>query len=307
MKRFATFLMTTLIVAAASAQDVVNEELDVEEPLRRYTVEVVIFSYVEDVSVGSEIFLPDDPPPVEDVLLDEDGNPIIPEDEQIPVFADDIITVEASEEKEEAEEEPLTWVITQVAGDDDVMANIDIPAVEGELDDDVEPNPFQLVLLTEDEFVLGNAIRKFELLDAYETIMHFGWTQPAFPEEETPAIELRLLAEPPEGLDGTFTLYRSRYLHLVVDLAFDAPGEFDEEVMDDDAFFSFGDAQRQYGDESEQLPVRFRIQENRIFKNGDLRYFDHPKFGVLAKVSRLEEPEEEEPGSGPEALALGSQ
>ena len=26
-------------------------------------------------------------------------------------------------------------------------------------------------------------------------------------------------------------------------------------------------------------------------KNGELRYFDHPKFGVLAKITRVEEPE----------------
>ena len=40
-------------------------------------------------------------------------------------------------------------------------------------------------------------------------------------------------------------------------------------------------------------PVRYRIQENRILKNGELRYFDHPKFGVLAKVTRVEDEEED--------------
>jgi hypothetical protein len=28
-------------------------------------------------------------------------------------------------------------------------------------------------------------------------------------------------------------------------------------------------------------------------KNGDIRYFDHPKFGVIAKITRVEETEEE--------------
>ena len=162
-----------------------------------------------------------------------------------------------------------------------------------------ELNPFELVLLPEEEFTLIDAARQFELLDAYKTMMHFGWTQPTFPEEDTPAIELRLLAEPPEGLAGTLTLYLSRYLHLVVDLALDAPDEFEVEVVDDDSFFSFGDARERYGDDTafEPMPVRFRIQENRILKNGELRYFDHPKFGVLAKVTRVEEPEEEDEDS----------
>jgi len=280
MKRYATILTALLAFGAVSAQDAADQELAEEEPLRRYTVEVIIFSYEENVSVGSEIFLPDELPPVEDVLLDEDGNPILPDDEATPVFAD-VVEVEEAEE-----EEPLTWVVAPPASDE---------PIDGE--EAQEPNPFQLVLLTEDEFLLGDALRKFELLDAYETITHFGWTQPAFPEEETPPIELQLLAQAPKGLEGTFTLYLSRYLHLVIDLALDAPDAFEEEVIDDDDFFSFGDAQRQYGEEADALPVRFRIQDDRIFKNGDLRYFDHPKFGVLAKVTRVEEPEEDASGA----------
>jgi hypothetical protein len=39
----------------------------------------------------------------------------------------------------------------------------------------------------------------------------------------------------------------------------------------------------------------YRIQEDRIVRNGELRYYDHPKFGVIAKITRIEEeaPEEE--------------
>jgi hypothetical protein len=163
-------------------------------------------------------------------------------------------------------------------------------------DDDAKANLFQLALLREDAFTLTDAADRFDLLDAYETLMHFGWTQPAFPEQETPAIELQLLAETPPGLAGTLTLYLSRYLHLVVDLAMDAPQEFAAEVVDDDAFFNFGDARQRYEDDELDIPiVRFRIQEDRILKNGELRYFDHPKFGVLAKVTRVEEPEADEP------------
>ena len=32
----------------------------------------------------------------------------------------------------------------------------------------------------------------------------------------------------------------------------------------------------------------YRIEEDRIVKNGDVRYFDHPKFGVVVKVTRVE-------------------
>jgi len=262
MKRFATLLTTALFLGTAAAQQAIDDELVEEQPLRRYTVEVIVFSYEENVSVGSEIFLPDEPPPKEELLLDEDGNPILVDDELAPVFSDN------------------------------VAARIPIASDA----DERKLNPIQLVLLPKDEFTLVDAERKFELLDAYKTMMHFGWTQPMFSEEESPAIELQQLAKPPEGLSGTLTLYLNRYLHLVVDLALDAPDEFEKEVVDDDAFFSLGDARARYGNDFafEPMPVRFRIQENRILKNGELRYFDHPKFGVLAKVTRVEEPKEEE-------------
>jgi len=290
MSRFATLLTTVLFLASAGAQEAVVDELVEEQPIRRYTVEIIVFSYEENVSVGSEIFLPDEPPPEEEPLLDEDGNPILTDEDLVPVFSDDM----AAEVVEE--DAPPAWAVV-LPVNTTVDGEAVVPIVTGE--DAGDLNPFELVLLPEEEFTLVDAARQFELLDAYKTMMHFGWTQPTFPEEDTPAIELRLLAEPPEGFGGTLTLYLSRYLHLVVDLALDATDEFEVEVVDDDSFFSFGDARERYGDDYafEPMPVRFRIQENRILKNGELRYFDHPKFGVLAKVTRVEEPEEEDEDS----------
>ena len=40
--------------------------------------------------------------------------------------------------------------------------------------------------------------------------------------------------------------------------------------------------------------MRYRLQENRIVKNAETRYFDHPKFGVVAKVVRVEDLVDEE-------------
>jgi hypothetical protein len=267
MKRIAPILISTLCLATAVAQDdALQEELEEAPKIRRYTVEVIVFSYLEDVSVGTEQFLPDEPPPEEDPLLDEDGNPI-----------ENLDDLEA--------EEPFFWIVGSGEDDENEYQN-----------ENDEQARFELVLLTEDEYQLSDAIRQFELLDAYEMILHTGWTQPTYPQEETPPIELQLLGETPDGLNGTLTLYLSRYLHLVVDLALDAPVEV-VELPDKNSFFSFEDARRRYGrdfDAPAPQPVRYRIQENRIVKNGELRYFDHPKFGVLARIARVEEPEEEE-------------
>ena len=277
MKRIAPILISTLCLATAVAQDdAVQEELEEAPEIRRYTVEVIVFSYLEDVSVGTEQFLPDEPPPEEEPLLDEDGNPI-----EAPEEPEDAVAEIIDPDLEIEEEEPFVWIVG--IGEDDA-------------DENDEQAKFELVLLTEDEYQLSDAIRQFELLDAYETILHTGWTQPTYPQEETPPIELQLFGELPDGLNGTLTLYLSRYLHLVVDLALDAPVEV-VELPDENSFFSFDDARRQYSrdfDAPPPQPVRYRIQENRIVKNGELRYFDHPRFGVLARIARVEEPEEEE-------------
>lgn len=260
MNKIGTFLIFALCFASAAAQDELLE-LDLEEEVRRYTVEIIIFSYEENVAVGTEIFLPDKPRSVKGLLDGADEAGFDPD--------------EGYDEDEVASEE------------DDAKSRI---------------REIEFTLLTEDELTLDKAARQFALLDVYETIMHFGWTQPTFPQEETPPIELRVLGKPPKGLEGSFTLYLGRYLHLVVDLALDAPDTFDESatvdapIYSDDSVYSYGDSRRHRDDgfDTRARPVRYRIQEDRIVKNGELRYFDHPKFGVLAKITRVEEEENAE-------------
>ena len=285
MRILTALLAGFLFAPLALSQDAdIDPDAAAEEPVRRYTVEVIIFSYTEDASVGTEIFPPDPLPSLEEPLLDEDGNPILPDD--IPVYGDDVPV--AQETVAEQELLPAWVVVPGFAPDTAASAR---PLTAG----DDKPDPFHLVLLAEDDFSLMDVADRLERLDAYETLMHFGWTQPTFPEEATPPIELQQLAEPPPGLDGTLTLYLSRYLHLVIDLALDAPDNFEEEIVDEDSFFRFGDSRPTYEDEfAPATPVvRFRIQEDRILKSDELRYFDHPKFGVLARVMRVEEPEDE--------------
>ena len=249
LNKLRIFLLAALLPAPLIAQDVV-EELEAPE-IRRYAVEVIVFRYAQEVAVGSEVFLPDEPEePVADDVLE--------------IFED------ISDEPAMPEEEP-------------------------------EPLPdIEMVLLEEEEFQLLDVYEKLELLDAYEPLMHFGWTQATWPEEQTEAIPLALFARPPEGLDGALTLYLSRYLHLVVDLALHDPDSPKPGDLPPQAEYDYNGYDVEYGyQDAQQLPARpvhFRLQENRILRTGELRYFDHPKFGVLAKVTRIEEEEEPEDG-----------
>jgi hypothetical protein len=278
MNKITALLAALSLTSVASAQD---EIVEGAVSVRRYAVELIVFAYAEDVSPGTEIFPPDEPPVIEESLLPVDPDGIIVFDETVA-------------EPQAAATEP------------------DVPEVEEE----VAKAPWaETVLMLEDEFSMQAVIERLELLDAYEPMLHVGWTQVALPEDESQPIELLYFGDPPAGLDGSFTLYLGRYLHLVVDLALDANAstgdesqEFEEPISEEPEFdepaIIYGDARQQFDDELPAIEgrVRYRIQEDRIMRNGDTRYFDHPKFGVIAKVSRVEErPDETEPsGDTPE-------
>ena len=214
-------LLLPLFSATAFAQDALEEE-DIPE-VRRYTVEMIVFTYEQNVATGSEVFVPDEPPPIDPLLA---GEPV----------------------------------------DGEMMdALSSVPEVTFANDE----RKYELVMLPEDDFTLLDVFERLDNLSAYTPLLHFGWTQPTYPEEVTRARPLDSFVRPPPGLAGDLRMYLSRYLHLAINLQLDAP-------VDGIAV---------------SYPVRYRIEEDRIFRNGELRYFDHPKFGVLAKISRVEEEE----------------
>ena len=258
--RLAAILFTTSFAVAVAQQEqepLPEEEAEEEvEPVRRYTVELIVFTYGEGVSSGTEIWIPEEP---------------ITEPALESVYSDSF----------DEFDEPLT--------------EIEVPAVGRRYMD------LELALLTEDDFTMNGIYDKLTELEAYEPILRTGWTQPTYERDLTASIPLRTLAESPPWLEGKLTLYLGRYLHLVVDLTMDSDRS-EHPAGDESAagVLSFGDSriQNEYGaiDAYGNLivpSVRYRIFEDRIMKNGDIRYFDHPKFGVVAKTTRYEEPEEE--------------
>jgi len=262
--RTASFLMTAFFAtmispAMAQVDSEPLQEGEAEEtvdPIRRYTVELIIFAYAESASIGGEIWIADEPA-IEAAY--ESSN-----DNYFGDFAED-----------------LTEIETSVA-----HRYMDL----------------ELVLSGEDDYTMNGIYDKLVRLDAYEPLVRTGWTQPTYEKEVTASIELQTLAESPPWLDGSLTLYLGRYLHLVVDLTMNADRTTTEKIgAGSDGEPTFGDSRVRddyaaidaYG-EVLAPPIRYRILEDRIMKNGDIRYYDHPKFGVVAKVTRFEEPQEDE-------------
>ena len=278
MKIVPILLLPLLAVGAlAEESDLAEEPVDV----RRYTVELMIFAYEQGQSGGSEIFIPDEPPPI-DYGADEELIDFIFGDEMPPTdFAS--------------------------PADDPELAEIELVLHERQVDPD---DPYAFVMLPEEDFVLSDIVAGLDELDAYIPLMHFGWTQPMFPEQEPEVRLLSSFATPPEGLEGDLSLYLSRYLHLALNLQMDSTTlekfanpevvGVSQEASESESVpdrYVFGDGTNQFefddmgGDGLAAFPVRYRIEEDRIVRNGELRYYDHPKFGVLAKITRVEEQE----------------
>ncbi len=251
------------------------------EPIRRYKVELIVFEYNAGSAADTELFTPD-VVPLEDESLSEFPLQEHADDEQLEasqllVFADNVV------DEEEILPPPFT-------AEELILNQISTHEQAG------------LKVLDPSEYVLNDIYDKLVDLDAYTPLVRTAWIQETIEEDLTTPINLRRLGNSPLRLNGTVTLYLSRYLHLVVDLA------LDEKAARSDPYAQpgpsagtpyYGDNRSRsdydfgYAQEYRSAPVHFRIEEDRIVRNGELRYYDHPKFGVLAKVTRVEEVRQE--------------
>lgn len=111
---------------------------------------------------------------------------------------------------------------------------------------------------------------KFKLTGAYETLRrsrnyqplaHFGWTQPGYPRDDAKFLTINSLVPAGSGVVGQVALSRGRYLHLTVDLVYDAPA-----VGSDPA-------------------QRFVLRQSRRMRSNERHYLDSPRFGVIAIVT----------------------
>ena len=277
-------------LAACAAKAVEAEEPPPE--LREYAVEVIVFRYASGAYGGTELF-PPDPPPEEP-----------PIDPGIPEFGDATAPRGAAGELPEADEPPTEPV-------DEAVEPEDSPEDLADDRDDGDDQGPGYDVMPGSELTLGETLDRLERLDAYEPVLHFGWRQRLTAFAESEPIPLAELAAPAPGLDGSFELYLSRFLHLAVELEQEAePGPPDARLgrpRSDPLFDARSPAA--FGVEPPAGPVTapsifYRISEDRIFKSGDLRYFDHPKFGVVVKIDRVErDPDEAElPPAGEEML-----
>lgn len=220
-----------------------------EEEIRRYSVELIIFEHVDRASAGTEVFLPDEQPGRE---------------------VDSLLTATNEARSSDA---PMPAVRNENAG----------------LEETPTYEEAGLTLLGPEEYLLDDVYGHLRRLDAYRPIMRTAWIQATYEKDVTLPVTLRRLGNPPLRLDGTVTLYLGRYLHLVIDLSLEekAPQRM---PATGNRLRRFGGDRSDFRFDSEfiQPSIFYRISEDRIVRSGELRYYDHPRFGVVAKISRVE-------------------
>lgn len=253
------------------------------ETLPRYRVELIVFAYSDSVNASTEMWLPDEIPvaaPEEEATMD-----------LLPVPEPEIITELDEELLREQEARELEEISGLLEDDDLVALEFAIDVVE-----DIDATR----VLYPGELSMGKTLDRLERLDAYIPLLYAGWVQTVRDQEATDPMPLASLAGLPFGLDGSATLYMSRFLHLVLDLQLKADWQLQDDAVEsvepEDRIPEFSDARIGTGpvfaDDVAEPAIHYRIFEDRKVRRNELHYFDHPKFGVIARIT-LEETEEE--------------
>ncbi len=254
------------------------------EPLEQYRVELIVFEYGDALAGTTE----DWSAPVE----------AVPEDE--PLADEDAAAGDTADVAQDGPDAPAAGDAAPVAAGD--------TADETRADGEPEEPLFRFMPLPEEERELGELYRRLANTDGYEPLLHVAWQQPGYEPDASQPLDLARLAELPERLRGEARLYRSRFLHLVLDLElWSAPGG--------DRIAPQAPPRPLYGvAEAEPLaalePDVYRLNERRKLRSGELHYYDHSRYGVLAKVTPVEAEEASgEPGQddGGEAGGTGEQ
>lgn len=132
----------------------------------------------------------------------------------------------------------------------------------------------------------------------YRVLAQASWTQPASDKAATKPIALR---STDGSLDGTVLFYVSRFLHSEIDLRWrgEAPAAPAATTSASALASSPADARTNSANNlSANAPLEsqataapatpvYRLSERRRIKTAETHYFDHPKFGVLLRVTPL--------------------
>lgn len=111
---------------------------------------------------------------------------------------------------------------------------------------------------------LTNAVSALQRDGSYKVLVHQRWRQSAEEKSAAKAVRLR---NPDGQLEGVLRFYMSRFLHVDVDLL----------LRDQTAVVN----------QSAVMGLNYRLTEHRRVKTQEMNYFDHPKLGMLLRITAV--------------------
>lgn len=131
-------------------------------------------------------------------------------------------------------------------------------------------------MLSSADSSLSDLFRKLKRSDDYVPVLQLAWIQSVFKNRAGKAAFIN-----GNGVAGYVRLQRGNYLHLVIDVNYSkTSGSYAPEFEN-----GSGEAIGAFNNGSE---VEYHLKERRRILLKQTHYFDHPTFGVIAKVTPLE-------------------
>ena len=124
--------------------------------------------------------------------------------------------------------------------------------------------------LGKSHYTLKGVSRDLERSNNYSVLFHRAWRQLAYDRDTAVAYPVHsIIQSDGNSVEGTVKLMLERFLHLDINLF----------LMSSD-----GDKEMVYSDSPGNVPL-FELREKRRIKSTELHYFDHPRFGAIAKIT----------------------
>ncbi|OUU79195.1 MAG: hypothetical protein CBC38_05470 [Gammaproteobacteria bacterium TMED78] len=128
-------------------------------------------------------------------------------------------------------------------------------------------NSYWFRLLKSEELSLLGILNRLNTLDVYTPISYGAWIQEAYPETDSYIFDLYFLGS--MNPLGKIHFYESRFLHL--DINIDYSTKYSNNYSSNEL-------------RKIQLPRIYNLKTDKIVRNGEINYFDHPAFGVIVLV-----------------------
>lgn len=148
---------------------------------------------------------------------------------------------------------------------------LDLPPIDTLSDDvmdgqpEAEPKPLVWTPLADDQRRLTDTFARMRNSRDYKPLVHAAWRQPVYGEIDATTLALERVAGTPSNLGASASIYVERFLHLTLDLELAKPIT-----------------------QAADLPgsLIYRLEEKRKMRSGETHFFDHPRFGAVALISK---------------------